>query len=219
MKGSVAFCFAIIFVLVNTVVSAQTCILTSPSNMIIKAESGKEGAIVNFPDPGSFGTSDCGSISYTPASGSFFRIGSHSIILTTSSGQKSFFTLTVTDNEPPVLSEIRLSEKKLLPSQNMKKVAVWYTVSDNAEEVKAVLSINSNDTESNSRDWEIINNHMVRLKTTPLPDGTPRVYTITVSCSDVAGNITKRTTSITASQSIASAYTKNESGSGGQPLD
>lgn len=198
MKVSAALAFATILLLNNIAGSAQTCTLTCPANMVIKADSSKEGASVVFPAATTVG--DCGMLSYSPASGSFFRIGSHSVIVTTTYGQKCSFTVTVTDNESPVLSVLTLSSKKISSATNkMKKIAVYYTASDNAQDVTSVLSVSSNDTASDSRDWEIVNNHLIRLKTSCLTNGTPRVYTITVSCSDAAGNTTRRTTSITVS--------------------
>ena len=191
---------------------AQTCSLTCPSNIVVKADSGQEGAIVTFPSATSLGIGDCGSITYSRPSGSFFRIGSHSIIASASFGQKCFFTITVADNEPPVLSPITLSTKKLSSASNrMKRVGVYYTASDNAAEVINVLSVSSNDPNSNStnRDWQIINNHLVRLKSSGLSNGEPRVYTITVTSTDASGNITKRTTSISVAKPIALAYAAN----------
>jgi HYR domain len=103
---------------------AQTCTLKCPENIIVKADSTKEGAIVNFPPATTSG--DCGTISYSQPSGSFFRIGSHSIVASSPSGQKCSFTVTVTDNEPPVLSPVTLSSKKLWPPSNkMKRVGVF----------------------------------------------------------------------------------------------
>jgi len=190
---------------------AQPCTLTSPSNIIVRADNGKEGAMVSFPAAAGLGIGECGTISYFPASGSFFRIGSHSIIVMSSLGQKSFFTLTVADNEPPVLSPVTLSSTQPSSSRNrMKKVAIYYTSSDNAQEVNTVLSVRSNDTESTTRDWEIIDNHMVRLKTSALPNGLPRVYTITVKCSDASGNTTTRTTNLTISGPLASVSARKE---------
>lgn len=208
--------FTITLILININGLAQTCSLTCPDNIVVKADKGKEGAIVNFPSTTSLGTGDCGTITYSRSSGSFFRIGSHSVIATTSFGQKCFFTITVADNEPPVLSAITLSSDKLMPTNNrMKKVAVYYTASDNAQDIITVLSVNSNDTQSANRDWEIINDHLVRLKTSRLADGTPRVYTITVTSSDLAGNKTTRTTSIAVSKNINPGYASNDAGSTG----
>jgi hypothetical protein len=169
--------------------------------MIIKADNGKEGAIVTFVPAGTSG--ECGTVNYFPASGSFFRIGSHSVSATTSTGEKCSFTVTVTDNESPVLSELNLSSEKLWPANDrMKKIFVYYTVSDNAQKVTSVLSVSSNDINSTSRDWEIINNHLVRLKASRLESDEPRVYSIVVTSTDEAGNKTTRTTSIAVSKTM-----------------
>ncbi len=163
------------------------------------ADSSKEGAIVNFPKATTLG--ECGAITYTPASGSFLRLGSHSVIVSTATGQKCSFTVTVTDNEAPKISGISLSSKTLWPVTNKKrKVAVYYEVTDNGQEVSTSLSVDSND--PNNKDWEVIDPHMVVLKASRLPNGEPKIYFITVSAKDVSGNVTRRTTSIAVSKSI-----------------
>ena len=201
MKILATLSFTAILVLNYMSGNAQTCTLTCPSNITVKADSSKEGTIVNYPGATTIG--DCGTISYSPASGSFFRLGSHSIIATAANGQKCSFTITVTDNESPVLSVITLSTKKLWPASNkLKKVAVYYTASDNAQNVSSVLSVSSNNPDPANRDWEIVNNHLLRLKASRLADGTPRIYSITVTSTDEAGNSTKRTTSIAVSKTM-----------------
>ena len=64
--------------------NAQECVINCPSNIIVKSDAGQEGALVIFPASASFG--DCGIVRFSKASGSFFRIGSHSVIVTSSSG-------------------------------------------------------------------------------------------------------------------------------------
>jgi len=202
MKSLKALSFAAIFILSQVSGNAQNCTLSCPSNMVIQADNGQEGAIVNFPLANTAG--ECGTVSYSPTSGSFFRLGSHSIIVTTSTGQKCSFTITVTDNQPPSLSPITLSRSMLWPTSNkLKKVAVYYTSSDNGGNVTSVLSVSSN-AKDGIKDWEIIDNHLVRLKASRLPDGTPRVYTITITVTDEAGNKTTRTTSIAVSKTMTS---------------
>ena len=200
--------FTLLFVLTQKTVNAQTCTLSCPSNIVVKADSSHEGANVSFPAATFLG--DCGTITYTPASGSFFRLGSHSVIVTNSSGQKCSFTITVTDNEPPILSELRLSSKRIWPVTNkMKKIGVYYTASDNEEVVGSVVSVSSNDQGAANSDWQIINNHLIRLKAARLSNGEPRIYTITVTSTDNAGNITKRTTSIAVSKTMTAGIVKN----------
>src|SRR5258705_7837960 len=116
MKSLVMVSFTSLLVIGQKTSNGQACTLSCPSNIVIKADSSHEGAIVSFPAATSSG--DCGVITYTPASGSFFRLGSHSIIATTSGGQKCSFTVTVTDNESPMVSAIRLSSKRIWPVTN-----------------------------------------------------------------------------------------------------
>ncbi len=196
-----ALSFAVLLILVQLTGRAQSCSLRCSSNMVIKADIGQEGAIVNIA-PASI-SGECGTVTYFPASGTFFRMGSHSVTVTTSTGEKCSFTVTVTDNESPLLSELKLSEERLWPASNkMKSVSVYYTVSDNAQDVTSVLSVSSNDINSTSRDWEIVNNHLVSLKSSRLANGEPRIYTITVTSSDEAGNTMTRTTSIAVSKTM-----------------
>lgn len=179
-------------------IRAQNSVINCPANMVVSAEPGKEGATVNFPAL----APELGSATITPASGSFFRLGSHSVIVTTASGQKCSFTVTVTDNEAPELSPIRLSREKLWPASNkMKKVVLQYTATDNAGKVNTTVAVSSNSTDG-IQDWEIVDEHLLRLKAARLPDDTPRIYTITVTATDEAGNKTKRTTTISVSRTM-----------------
>lgn len=193
----------LVFLLGSSKMNAQAvaCTMECPSNIIVTAETGTEGANVTFPNATSVG--ECGAITYTPASGSFFRLGSHSVIAMSESGKKCSFTVTVTDNEAPRLSDITLSSKRLWPVSNkMKRVAVFYKTSDIGEEVNTFLSVTSNDATPGVRDWEVIDNHMLRLKASRLSNGEPRIYTITVTSTDGSGNISRSTTSIAVSRTM-----------------
>jgi hypothetical protein len=201
MKTFKALSFAVLLIIIQLTGHAQPCTISCTSNMLIKADNGQEGAIVNIIPAVTAG--ECGTLTYFPASGTFFRIGSHSVTAITSTGEKCSFTVTVTDNESPVLSELKLSEERLWPASNkMKSVAVYYTTSDNAQNVTSVLSVSSNDITSTFRDWEIVNNHLLRLKSSRLANGEPRIYTIVITSSDEAGNKMTRTTSIAVSKTM-----------------
>ncbi len=200
MKISTILPLVVILALGSSKVIAQSATFTCPSNIVIKADNNQEGATVVYPE--FITNAEWGTISYSPASGSFFRLGSHTVTMTSSNGQKCSFTVTVTDNESPILSEIILSEKKLWPASNkMKKVSVNYSASDNGQNVTTALSVSSN-TIDDVKDWEIIDNHLLKLKASRLSDGTPRVYIITVTATDEAGNTTTRTTSIAVSKTM-----------------
>ena len=196
MKALQAPLFILFSFCIQPILNAQDC--DCPANQVIKAEPGKEGAVVSFPQK----ASPCDPFTYTPASGTFFRLGSHSIIGTTAGGKKCSFTLTVTDNESPTLTPITLSRETLWPaSGKLKKVKVNYTATDNAQDVKTAISVSSN-TSDGVKDWEIVDDHLVRLKASRLNDGSPRIYTITVTATDEAGNKTTRTTTLAVSQTM-----------------
>ncbi len=203
MKSLNATAISFFLVLVTQVGFAQDCTLTCPDNIIVKTDEAREGAVVYFPE---MKTPDgCGNLVYTPASGSFFRLGSHSVIITSSTGKKCSFTVTVTDNEPPNLSLITLSRTQIWPASNkMKKVKVYYTASDNAQDVKTKISVSSN-AATQGGDYQIEDDHLVRLRSSRLPDGSARIYTITVTATDGAGNKTTRTKSITVMPPLTAA--------------
>jgi len=200
MKTISHFALSVLFILSQFAGQAQPCTLGCPPNMLVKADKGQEGAIVVLAEANGAG---CGAITYSRASGSFFRIGSHSIIAMSATGEKCSFTVTVTDNESPVLSELTLSADRIWPASNkMKKLRVNYTATDNAQSVTSVLSVSSNDTISVAKDWEIVNDHLLLLKGSRLPNGEPRIFLITVTYTDEAGNIARRTTSIAVSKTM-----------------
>jgi hypothetical protein len=183
---------------------AQNSAIKCPENIIISADRGKEGAYVKLPElKGEL----AGSV-YTPASGSFFRLGSHSVIVTTPDGKKCSFTVLVTDNESPELSPLSLSRDKLWPASNkMKKVTVSYSASDNSGTVNTTIAVKSNANDG-EKDWEIVNDRLIRLKASRLADDKPRIYSITVTATDEAGNKTKRTTSIAVSKTMTAVANK-----------
>lgn len=193
----------LILLMASTVaqLTAQNASSVCPANMIVQAETGKEGANVNFRDT-------AGS-TFTPLSGSFFRLGSHSVIVSNAAGQKCSFTVMVTDNESPNLSLLSLSRSVLRPDNSkMKKVNVFYTATDNGENVKTSLSVTSNASDG-LKDYEIIDDHLVRLKSSRLPDGSVRTYTITVIAIDDAGNKTTRSTTLSVARRVTDIAAPN----------
>lgn len=200
MKILMILSLATLFVIISAEAKAQNFTSNCPENIIVKADSGKGGTYVNLPTA----AAGSGIITYTPASGSFFKIGSTSVIVTSTSGQRCSFTVTVTDNEPPTLSPIVLSSKRLWPANGrMRELSVRYISTDNSNESSCAISVSSNDPDSTSRDWEVINNHSIRLKALRLRSGMARVYMITVTCADASGNTSKRTTGISVARSIS----------------
>ena len=172
---------ATLVMLLATNTYSQNCTIVCPENIIVTADPGKEGTTVKLPSLAL--AADCGNYTYAPASGSFFRLGTHSIIMTTASGQKCSFSVIVTDNK-------------------MKKTKVRFSTSDNGGLVTTAIAVNSNATDG-IKDWEMIETTgELRLRSSRLPDGSPRIYTITVTATDESGNKTKRSTSIAVSETM-----------------
>jgi hypothetical protein len=207
MKAILILPLSSLFILLSFVGAAQTCTISCPENVLAKADSGAGGTHINLPS--AIANTDCGAITYTPASGSFFKIGSSSVIVTSASGQRCSFTVTVTDNEPPTLSPIVLSAKRLWPANGrMRDVSVRYTSADNSNETSCVITVSSNDSASSGNDWEVVDEHNIKLKASRLRNGMARVYVISVTCTDPAGNITKRTTGISVAKNISETKTR-----------
>ena len=133
----------------------------------------------------------------------FFQLGSTSVIVTSSSGERCSFTVTVSDNEPPMLSPIVLSSKRLWPANGrMRDIAVRYITSDNSNESSCTVSVISNDSAANGSDYEVVDPHLIRLKALRLPNGMARTYMVIVTCTDAAGNTTKRSTGIMVAKNV-----------------
>lgn len=78
------------------------CVITCPANMTVSTAPGQCGANVTLPNPTTTGL--CGPVTLTPASGSFFPIGTTTVTATAAAGPSCTFTVTVVDNTPPTIT-------------------------------------------------------------------------------------------------------------------
>ncbi len=81
---------------------AGPCVITCPANITVNATAGQCGAVVNFAAPTSTGT--CGTITVNPASGAVFPVGLTTVNVTSTSGSTCSFTITVVDNQAPIIT-------------------------------------------------------------------------------------------------------------------
>jgi hypothetical protein len=77
------------------------CTISCPSNITVPNDTGQCGAIVNYPDPNAI---SCGTVTCSPASGTFFPVGNTTVNCTTQAGPSCSFTVTVNDTENPVIT-------------------------------------------------------------------------------------------------------------------
>src|SRR6266446_3408922 len=87
--------------------TAPTCALACPLNLTVGAntnQGGEDGAVVSF---GADSSGDCGTVTATPASGSFFSVSGspHTVTVSSSTGGGSCsFTITVTNAPAPTIT-------------------------------------------------------------------------------------------------------------------
>jgi hypothetical protein len=179
-------------------------VLTCPANITVPNAPGQCGAIVNFP-AASF-TGSCGAITASPSSGSFFPVGTTTVVVTSlrldGTTDTCSFTVTVNDTELPVVSAATVDKPSLWPPlHQMETVTVNYTATDNCG-VTCTLSVTSNEPVDGlgdgdaSPDWIIIDAHHVQLRAERSGKGNGRIYTITVTCKDAANNTVVKTVTV-----------------------
>jgi hypothetical protein len=180
-------------------------VISVPNNITVDDDLGQCGATVTFPD--STSTGSCGVLTTSPASGSFFPVGTTTVTTTSTSGASNSFTVTVNDPESPNVSAATASPKTLWPPEHqMIPITVNYTATDNCS-VGCVLSVTSNEAINGlgdgdtAPDWQIVDAHHLLLRSERSGKGSGRIYTITVTCTDPAGNRVVRTTTVTVPKS------------------
>jgi hypothetical protein len=78
------------------------CTITCPANITISNDPNQCGAVVTYPAPTTTGA--CGVVVCSPASGSFFPVGTTTQTCTTTAGPSCSFTITVVDTQPPSIT-------------------------------------------------------------------------------------------------------------------
>ncbi len=82
------------------VASCSNCTLTCPGNITVNSLSLLCGAFVKYPTASG---NNCGTFTYSKASGSFFPVGNTIVKVSSSTGAECTFTVTVRDRQNPVI--------------------------------------------------------------------------------------------------------------------
>jgi hypothetical protein len=189
-----------------TVLEAPT--ITCPANFSVNHDPGSCSAIVNF--TGEHAATATGypvpTIAYSPASGTSFPVGTTTVTATATNSEGSdscTFTVTVIDNEVPVVSQPTNSPNILWPpNHQMVNVTNNYTATDNCPGLNCVLTVTSNEPINGlgdgdaAPDWQVVDAHHVLLRAERGGRGNGRLYTITTTCTDASGNVVTRTSTV-----------------------
>ena len=109
------------------------------------------------------------------------------------STQTGSFTVTVEDREAPVIGTATTQIANATSSGRFADVSLNYTSSDNCTLASNQLSVSDDESiqpgfAKNSGDWEIVNDHHLRLSAEPLNGGFERRYTVEIISTDASGN-------------------------------
>ena len=177
----------------------QAPVITCPANITQVNDPGQCGAVVSYAVTA---TDNCTAVTVNsqPASGSFFAVGTTTVTATATDGSGNTatcsFTITVNDVEPPVIHDLAATPPVLWPpNHKMKNVNVNYTSTDNCPgPITCHITVTSDEPENGTGDgdtapdWELIDDHHIKLRAERAGNGDGRVYTVTVTCTDQHGN-------------------------------
>ena len=189
------------FAEVTTVVESGaggTCTLTCPANVVVTADTtsgGQPGAFVNFGAASADGS--CGAVTNSPASGSFFTVGTHTITSSSEIGASScFFTVTVLDTNPPTIAcPANITVTAPVGATDFTLPMGPGTPMINASGGGTVTAIRSDDTPATfDDDGNVVTPAVVHAVTDPYPLGTTG---ITWTVTDAGGRTASCTQSIT----------------------
>ena len=117
-------------------------------------------------------------------------------------------------NQGPVISDVTANPATLAPpNHKMKDVTVNYTSTDNCGVESCLLTVTSNESINGtgdgdtSPDWEITDDHHVKLRAERAANGSGRIYTITVTCIDHQGNASTKTVEVRVAHNITGPVT------------
>lgn len=193
-----------------TVTVAQACVISCPGNITVNNAPGQCGAAVNFAPTV---TAGCGTVTCTPASGSFFPVGATPVTCTTGAGPSCSFTVTVIDAEAPQISLNPIHITLWPPNHKYRLVNVTDLVtgvSDNCTSLNVgnvvIAQVSSDEPENNAGPGDgntvndiVIANDCKSVQLRAERDGNlnGRVYTIVLQVSDAAGNVRTVTPTVT----------------------
>lgn len=191
-----------------TVRDVQPPVITCPANITQANDPGQCGAIVNYTITASDNCTSSVTVTVQPASGTFFAVGVTTVNAraTDAAGNTATcsFTVTVNDVEPPVIHNLSVTPPVLWPpNHKMKNITADYTSTDNCPgPITCEITVTSDEPQSGtgngdqSPDWDILNDHHLKLRAERAGHGDGRVYTVKITCTDQYANSTSGTKTV-----------------------
>jgi hypothetical protein len=189
------------------------CILECPTDVSVSNDPGVCGAVVNYTAPTGAG---CGTVTCDHPSGSFFGVGDTLVTCTSTAGPTCDFTVTVTDDEAPIIITNGQSITLWPPNHKYETVNVADLVASAVDNCDAgvglgsvvISKVTSDELENGGGDGNTFNDIViaadcksVQLRSERMGSGNGRVYTITFQVVDADGNVGTATAKITAPNS------------------
>lgn len=180
----------------QTLYVVDSCTLTLPDYTAQAIVNGQTGA------PGI-------TITQLPAAGTLLSGGSQnsiSLIATDAAGNADTctFIVAVSDSIAPLITNVATNPSELWPATfQLKNVTVAYDAIDNCGAVKTSLSVTSNEPVTGNGyfnfapDWVVVDPHHVQLRAERGLFGNGRIYTITITATDTAGNSSSQQVQVT----------------------
>lgn len=194
-----------------TVNDAEAPVVTCPASIIANTAPGVCTAVVTY---SATATDNCPgvTVSCSPPSGTTFSLGTTTVTCTAtdaaSNTSSCAFSVTVIDNHPPTIS-LSLNPSKLWPpNHTLIDIAATVTVSDNCPGTTFVLtSITSNEPDNGLGDGDTAGDIQdasygtadvaFKVRSERAGGGSGRVYTVTYTATDIGGNSTTATATVT----------------------
>lgn len=150
---------------------------------------------------------DGDALTFSLGSPAALGVGAHkaTLVVTDARGASSSCAaaVTVADRIAPAISQPAASRTTLSPpNHRMVEVVINYTATDNCGAPTTSLSVTSNEpvdepgSGKTSPDWEVVDARRVRLRAERAGTGAGRVYTVTVTAADGAGNTSRRSVEV-----------------------
>jgi len=120
------------------------------------------------------------------------------------------------DATPPTITNVTATPASLWPpNHTMRDVTIGYTATD-CGAFTTSLSVTSNEPINGtgdgdtSPDWEVIDNHHVKLRAERAGNGDGRIYTITITATDACGNTSSNTATVIVAHNITAPISGKE---------